>query len=657
MINIERYVVFYLGLLLFSISVVNPVTVVAESQFRLPVVVTDVSPGTFSLVAVDLDKDGDIDIVVASSINDTVAWYENSTATGEVWIPHLVSSVADGVIGVNVADIDRDGDADIVSASTLDDKLRWHENLLGNGVLWNDHTIGIDIDGIIGMVVEDFDQDLDWDVAAVSNLNNQVLWFENTTGDASDGMVHVIASNASGAFPLEKGDLDGDGDQDLISGWSSSGVLAWHENVKNQGGSWVTRVLDSNLGIIRSIAVDDINGDGAMDVVAAVSDIDSIFWFQPIDILQGVWQRNTVSTNLDGVLFVDTADLDNDGDMDVLAAADGARNFVVYENGSGVGSNWKASVISSATLGGVHQDITNGPRTIRPADVNGDGLLDIITGSYWGQTVAVLIQQGADTLNNTPTVEPGLHSTATATTVAGSSLLSQDRIEESLRPSPIVIADSDVIQVEAESGVVEIVQPTAPSIITGLEQCAIIKILEPSWETTFQVKLSSRDLASIPMSIQDQSLCFVNIDIYDAQAVKQDEMVLWQPATITIPLSDAIIQQLSANGIYEIEGIMKAVSDRRLILVKRHLIDGTHWIPVATGVDLLGRNITTRLSTITGAYALILVEAPLPLGYVLPSVGAQNFLFASPVIWVLGILLFGIGWVVQVRLGRGYRFR
>ena len=268
MLDIEQRFAWYTGLLLLLafLFMVNSIGVAAESQFLSPVVVTSASPGTFSIVAVDLDKDGDVDLVVASSMNDTVAWYENIGGTGQTWSVHSVTSVADGVVGVNVADVDRDGDVDIISASTLDDKLRWHENLLGNGVLWSDHTIGVDIDGIIGLVVEDFDQDLDWDIAAVSNLSSQVLWFENTTGDASDGMVHLIAGNAVGALPLAKGDLDGDGDQDLISGWSGSGVLAWHENVHNEGGSWVNHVLASNLGTLRSIAVDDINGDGVVDV-------------------------------------------------------------------------------------------------------------------------------------------------------------------------------------------------------------------------------------------------------------------------------------------------------------------------------------------------------------------------------------------------------
>jgi hypothetical protein len=650
-LKIEQRLAWYTGLLLLAIlSMVNSVGVAAESQFLSPVVVTSASPGTFAMVAVDLDKDGDIDLVVASSMNDTVAWYENIEGIGQTWVVHTVTSVADGVVGVSIADIDRDGDVDIVSASTLDDKLRWHENLLGNGVSWSDHTIGVDIDGIIGLVVEDFDQDLDWDVAAVSNLDDQVLWFENTTGDASDGLVHLIAGNAFGAFPLAKGDLDGDGDQDLISGWSGIGVLAWHENVKNEGGEWVNHVLASNLGTLRSIAVDDINGDGVVDVLVAASDLDSIFWFQGIDIPLGIWQRHSVTTTLDGVLFIDTVDLDNDGDTDVVAAADLDRKFVVYDNGSGLGSNWSESVLSSVAMGGIHEYITNGPRTILPADVNGDGLQDIITGSYWGQTVSVLIQKG---LHQTSSSSAGATATPTATpamvpTVVGVAIGPAVVV----RPSPIVVADFEITEVSAASGIVEIVQPTKLSTISGMDHCEVMKVPHPSWRETFQVKLIKDEFLSIPLRIRQQSLCNFGIETYDVHAVENNEMELWQQATIAIPLSDLITQQLAVRGVDGLENTMKAIADRRLVIMKRHLAEGSHWVPVSTHMDLLGGNITTRLSGISGTYALLLLEEPLPQGSALPSVGGS---YAQIVVWVacvVGLFLLLAGILVRSHTAR-----
>lgn len=658
-ITAERRLALCLGLLLLVavVSLANSNIVAAEGQFRAPIIVTDLSSGTFSMAITDLDKDGDADIVVASSINDMVTWYENRGATGETWISHSVSSVTDGVVGVKVADIDRDGDADIVSVSTLDDKLRWHENLLGNGVLWSDHTIGVDIDGVIGLVVEDFDQDLDWDIAAVSNLDNQILWFENTTGDASDGMVHLIAENALGAFPLEKGDLDGDGDQDLISGWSSVGVLAWHENVKNQGGSWVTHVLGSNLGNIRSIAVDDINGDGSLDVLVASSDLDSIFWFQSIDMSEGIWQRYSVTTSLDGVLFIDTADVNNDGAIDVLAAADLERTFVVFYNGSGVGSNWNASVVSSASLGGVHQNITNGPRTIRPADVNGDGLLDIVTGSYWGQTVAVLIQQAPTPSNVAPT-NAGSESTPTSTPTATAVPVGPSQVGSQgvVRPVPVVTAEDDITRVEALNGIIRVVHPTAPVTINGLGECASVGISQPSWKSTFQVKLTFGDSESMPVRIREQSLCSLDIEAYDSQAVKRAEMLLWQPATITIPISDSIIQQVSGHGVDGIDGIMNAIADRRLIFMKRHQAEATHWVPIATHMNFLEKSVTTNQTNLTGTYALMLLDEPMPLGYVLPSVGVTAVPSIVNVFGGVGFLVILVGVIFWIRCSRRYRF-
>ncbi len=656
MTSMRRHLAWAILAALISIwmGLFTPITLVAESNFRSPVVISSASPGTFFMVVSDLDQDGDSDIVVASSANDSVTWYENSGATGEVWIPHLVSSVADGVVRVRVADIDRDGDLDVVSASTLDDKLRWHENLLGNGLYWNDHSVGVEIDGIIGIVVEDFDQDLDWDVAAVSNLDNKVLWFENTTGDASDGMIHVIQTSALGAFTLEKGDLDGDGDIDLISGWSN-GILAWHENMKNQGGSWVNHVIGSNLGNIRSIAADDINGDGALDVSVASADLDSIFWFQAVEISQGIWQRNTVTTNLDGVVFIDTVDVDNDGDIDILAAADVARTFSVFSNGSGLGSNWSGSVISAPALGGVHQNMTNGPRVVRSADVNGDGLQDIITGSYWGQTVAVLIQriaanssnplQGSQPNANAPT------STPTPTPVP-SGVVSDPLIEETSKPVPVVVLESDMVMVDTEMGVAEIIHPTASSEITVTDQCASLKIHQPSWESTFQVKVMFEEVEAVPLMVSDRSLCIVDIRTYDAQAVYKGEMELWQPATIRIPLSTSILQRASQHGINGATDVMNAIGDRRLVLVKRYEMDSSYWVPIATHMDLLGGTVTTTQTNLAGTYALIVLEETIPADYVLPSVGYEEGPLVIAVMSVLGLFALVLGGVLRGKTRR-----
>ena len=78
-------------------------------------------------ILADMDGDGDMDIVSASKFDDTIAWYENNGAADPTWTASDIATSADGAISVYATDMDGDGDMDIVSASYLDDTIAWYE--------------------------------------------------------------------------------------------------------------------------------------------------------------------------------------------------------------------------------------------------------------------------------------------------------------------------------------------------------------------------------------------------------------------------------------------------------------------------------------------------------------------------------------------------
>ena len=73
--------------------------------------------GAQSVFAADMDGDGDIDIVSAAMSDDTIAWYENNGAADPSWIAaadgEWIATSADGAYSVFAADMDGDGDLDI----------------------------------------------------------------------------------------------------------------------------------------------------------------------------------------------------------------------------------------------------------------------------------------------------------------------------------------------------------------------------------------------------------------------------------------------------------------------------------------------------------------------------------------------------------------
>ncbi|MBZ0172721.1 MAG: FG-GAP-like repeat-containing protein, partial [Phycisphaerales bacterium] len=108
--------------------VVGPSVVFEGSVEFSDGVVIGSHPRPRTVIAADLDADGDIDVLSANSDDDTVVWYENDGAPDPVLTEHVVTAAADSAFSVAVSDVDGDGDLDVLSASTRDDKIAWHEN-------------------------------------------------------------------------------------------------------------------------------------------------------------------------------------------------------------------------------------------------------------------------------------------------------------------------------------------------------------------------------------------------------------------------------------------------------------------------------------------------------------------------------------------------
>src|SRR5262245_28526121 len=123
--------------------------------FEAPPAISTTADSAWSVFAADVDGDGDLDALSASSSDDKIAWYENAGGGGTSWTLHTISTTADGAQSVFAADVDRDGDLDALSASSSDDKIAWYENAGGGGTAWTLHTISILADGAVSVFAAD----------------------------------------------------------------------------------------------------------------------------------------------------------------------------------------------------------------------------------------------------------------------------------------------------------------------------------------------------------------------------------------------------------------------------------------------------------------------------------------------------------------------
>ena len=331
-----------------------------------------------SVYCADVDGDGDLDILGAAFDADEIRWWENTAGDGSAWTQHSVDASFDGVYRVFSADMDGDGDLDVLGASEQDDDISWWENTAGDGSNWDEHDVDDEFDGACSVHAADVDRDGDLDFLAAGRDADDLAWWENTAGDGSTWTKNTVAGDFGGAQDVHWADVDGDGDLDVLGAAYDANEIAWWENETiHSSGFFPNSVsdgtgehtVDADAQLARSVHSTDLDGDGDLDVVGAAYDTDDITWWDNTAGDGSTWTGNTVHEEFDGVQSVASADVDGDGDLDILGAASEAGEITWWENTAGDGSAW--------TEYGVDGDF-DGANSVYPADVDGDGDLDVL---------------------------------------------------------------------------------------------------------------------------------------------------------------------------------------------------------------------------------------------------------------------------------------
>ena len=196
-----------------------------------------------------MDGDGDLDIVSASWLDDTIAWYENDGAANPTWTAADIATSADGAFSVYVADMDGDGDLDIVSASYADDTIAWYENDGAADPSWTAADIATSADGAESVYVADMDGDGDLDIVSASFMDSTIAWYEQTgTGTWTNTTVLSQPANATcSVSPSLPAGLSIDSSTCTISGTptvetsnTTYTVTAVISNVTYQGSVWLS---------------------------------------------------------------------------------------------------------------------------------------------------------------------------------------------------------------------------------------------------------------------------------------------------------------------------------------------------------------------------------------------------------------------------------
>jgi hypothetical protein len=281
------------------------------------------SAGAKTVVVLDVDRDGDQDFLLGESFPGSLHYYENTDGAG-AFDRHLVSADAPGVFAIAAADLDGDGDADLVSTGS-----------------------------------------------SATSGEVHLDWYENVGGPGAFGAPSPIAATLHTPRSVRGVDMDGDGDLDLLLGDFVEGTR-WLPNTDGQGTFGAERTIAP--GASAAAVAADLDGDGDPDVAdvgkSATSTVnDQVVWRRNLNAPLSLWSAPIVLvTEPSTVRCVDVADLDGDGDTDVLFSSN--SHFGWFENTNGLGTFAAASILPATTGGLIEQ--------VLPADMDGDGDLDLL---------------------------------------------------------------------------------------------------------------------------------------------------------------------------------------------------------------------------------------------------------------------------------------
>ncbi len=351
-----------------------------ESQFREHKIANTIGVAT-SIFSIDLDADGDIDVLAAINGPTNIAWYENDGATPPSFTEHGISTDADFPFSVFAADMDGDGNIDVLSASLDDDKIAWYENSGGSPPTFIEHPISTNTDQAWAVFAIDLNGDELVDVLATSL--NKIAWYQNNGDFPLTFTERVISTNKGlGLPPIFAADIDNDGDLDILTSLVESNNVVFY---RNEGGTLpdFTEVIISDIGA-SALYPADMDQDGDLDILTASFVNDRFAWLENDGKPEPIFTEHVISNPNDSANSIVASDFDYDGDQDIVVssiASDSTLHW--YENDGASPPNFTE-----------HDIMGLGQRafSIGTARLDGDGFNDFATASfgfiYWYENLS-----------------------------------------------------------------------------------------------------------------------------------------------------------------------------------------------------------------------------------------------------------------------------
>ena len=383
-------------------------TGVTTTQWAQTVAVGSAAYDIHALHAVDLDRDGAIDLVSAAADDagnsQLRLWHNPTSPFANSWtVSHTLTTAAISLTSISSADLDRNGSPDLVSGG-LDGVLRlWSNPLTGTQAFtttWSSAvTISTPGDQIRQVLIADIDRDGLPDIieAAGDDSAGVVRLWQNPGGPFNTAWTvsNTLGTFAATAQSLGVGDLDNNGTPDVVVGLSDGQVVAWNNPLTGSQAfttSWGFSSSVGNLGLsIVGLELTDTDHDGWLDVVATGSGASStlVGWRNTGQPFGGGWSQVTIGTPSDATFALAAADFNHDGDTDFVTASGNAgtnTGSMQYWTNVSIRSSvrFQTPNVSQSTADAL---IGIGLHAMDVHDMNRDGRPDIVVATLDGSLI------------------------------------------------------------------------------------------------------------------------------------------------------------------------------------------------------------------------------------------------------------------------------
>jgi hypothetical protein len=366
-------------------------------------------PGGYKVAAVDIDRDGKIDIVGLATTPSSLAWYKNPT-----WERHSVAGILPAIRGRDALDTAR---------PSLTPKIKEFIDLAPQD---------IDGDGRIDLAIAD-----DFGMSRTSS-GGLVHWLQCPQDPTQEWPVHTIGAEPT-SHRLRWADIDGDGRKELVVApimgrnakaplWDVGVRLAFYRIPESPTAEpWKPVVIDDQLTVLHGICIVDWDHDGRDDILTASfegvhlyqsqgqgdkvswkkrrlgsgeqtdpakrgsSEIalgrlgrenrrflatiepwhgDKVVVYTPDSKPDALWQRTVIDATFNEGHALICADLNNDGNDEIIAGYRGKGcSLYIYNCVDSSGTKWQRMALDEGDMAASGLDV---------ADINGDGRLDVI---------------------------------------------------------------------------------------------------------------------------------------------------------------------------------------------------------------------------------------------------------------------------------------